>query len=464
MAATIAMIELILHELLLFSAFWILVSGVDDICVDAIWGLRRIYRRFAYYRHRNPLRVDQLPTPMRDGFLAIFIPTWMEASVIGDMIAGCKTAWARTQAEYRIYIGCYPNDEAGMSAIKNAIGNDAGMKMILVGHHGPTTKADCLNHLWQALLVDELARGYKAKAVILHDAEDAVHRDELRLFNSLIEKAAAVQLPVIPVQTVQSRWISAHYCDEFAEAHGKLMVVREAIGASLPLAGVGCAVDRNILGRIAIKNQGQPFDAGSLTEDYELGLRLGAAGGRTIMARVLDEDGKLVAPRACFPSTLGAAVRQKARWLTGIALAGWDRIGWRGNWADKWMLIHDRRSIVAALVLLAAYMCILLIAILALLQATGMYVPSPMSPLLRNMLSATTLLLVWRMAVRAAFVWRLYGPKQAVLSIPRWLVANIIAIMAARRACVAYIAHCFGKPLVWDKTAHYNLPKTSDAV
>lgn len=48
-----------------------------------------------------------------------------------------------------------------------------------------------------------------------------------------------VQLPVIPVRTNGSRWISGQYCYEFAEAHGKTMVVREAIGAALPIgAGV----------------------------------------------------------------------------------------------------------------------------------------------------------------------------------------------------------------------------------
>jgi adsorption protein B len=36
--------------------------------------------------------------------------------------------------------------------------------------------------------------------------------------------------------------ISGHYCDEFAEAHGKFMPVRQKLGASLPLAGVGCAI------------------------------------------------------------------------------------------------------------------------------------------------------------------------------------------------------------------------------
>jgi adsorption protein B len=330
---------------------------------------------------------------------------------------------------------------------------------VLVNHKGPTTKADCLNRLWKALLADEIAGGYKAKAIVLHDAEDAVHTDELRVFDRLLAIGGAVQLPVIPVRTKSSRWISGHYCDEFAEAHGKNMVVREAIGARLPLAGVACAIERNLIGRLAVMHGGDPFDPNSLTEDYELGMRIGAAGGRTIMARILDSNGRLIGTRACFPDTLTSSVRQKARWLTGIALAGWDRLGWNGNLAQKWMLLQDRRSILAAIVMSAAYACILLTAILTVAEALGAYQPKPFAPTLIILLWCNAAFLFWRLFVRAAFVAALYGPKEALLSIPRSVITNIIAIMAAQRACSDYVRHCFGTPLRWDKTAHHIVPE-----
>ena len=55
-------------------------------------------------------------------------------------------------------------------------------------------------------------------------------------------------------------------------------------------------------------------------------------------------DGQPVATREHFPASFDAAVRQKARWLTGIALAGWDRIGWRGGLVNRWMLLRDRKA------------------------------------------------------------------------------------------------------------------------
>jgi bacteriophage N4 adsorption protein B len=323
---------------------------------------------------------------------------------------------------------------------------------------GPTTKADCLNNLWRALNRDELAGGYKAKAIILHDAEDYVHPLELRVYDYLIERAAAVQLPVVPIAVPGSAWISGHYCDEFAEAHGKSMVVREAVGASVPLAGVGCAIERNRLGRIAIARNGDPFDAESLTEDYELGLGLGADGGKVIFARMLDEYGNLVGTRACFPDTYEAATRQKARWMTGIALAGWDRLGWRGGFSETWMRLRDRKAVFAAIVLTTAYLSIALTVVLIGLDNAGLYVAPRTSSTVRILLLLTLVLLAWRIIIRFAFVWLMHGVSQAFLSIPRTFVANIIGIVAARRACWTYLRLLLGGTLSWDKTEHTHFP------
>ncbi|MBJ7526753.1 MAG: glycosyl transferase family protein, partial [Sphingomonadaceae bacterium] len=358
-------LEILQHELFLFSAVWILISAIDDLCVDIIWIARGVYRRLTFYRHALPREVSQLADPVDHNRLAVFVPAWGEAEVIGDMLQNCTRQWAARAGQYRIFVGCYPNDPHTAAAIITAARTNADIRLVQVEHNGPTTKADCLNRLWRALLADEIADGYIAKAVVLHDAEDSVHADELRVFDCLVSNTGAVQLPVIPVRTANSRWISGHYCDEFAEAHSKNMVVRETLGAPLPLAGVACAIERTLMGRLAQINGGKPFDTHSLTEDYELGIRMGAAGGRAIMARILDSQGKLVGTRACFPDTLQASVRQKTRWLTGIALAGWDRLGWEGNIAQKWMLFQDRKSIFGTIVVMAGYICLLLTAILA---------------------------------------------------------------------------------------------------
>lgn len=449
------------RELLLFSAIWFLIGALDDFMIDVIWGVRYVYRQRKYYRRTPPIQIDQLPAPAEPGLLAIFVATWNESAVIEEMLRNCHICWHDNGSNYRIYVGCYPNDNAGIAAIMRASQQGSNIRLVLCSQPGPTTKADCLNRLWQALVNDELREGRKAKAIILHDAEDMVHPDELKLYDRLIERNQIVQLPVVPVRVPGSPWVSGHYLDEFAEAHGKSLVVREALGAALPLAGVGCAIDRSILGLIALANHHQPFDSSSLTEDYELGLRIGAMGGKTILARVFDGHGKIIGTRACFPNTIGTAVRQKSRWLTGIALAGWDRIGWQGGLAEYWMLLRDRRAILGAVVLCTAYLCIILTGILIIGKWTSAYILPPQLLEIEPLLWINFSFLLWRLLVRGAFVAALYGPFEALLSIPRTFVANIISILAARRACFAYVRHCFGSRLTWDKTTHQHFPKLS---
>ena len=446
------------EELLLFSGFWFVIGGLDDLIVDLIWMVRGGWRRLTRYMHIAPMRASQLPKPVNSGPLIIFVAAWQEAAVIGKMLQNCENSWSDCGILYRIYVGCYPNDPDGIRAVISATRHSQHVKMVLCDRPGPTTKADCLNRLWRALTSDELAHGYKAKAVILHDAEDYVHPLELPVYDYLIERAAAVQLPVIPIAVPGSAMVSGHYCDEFAEAHGKSLIVREAIGAAVPLAGVGCAIERNRLGRIAIARHGEPFDADSLTEDYELGLGLGADGGKVIFARMLDDDGNLVGTRACFPASFEASTRQKARWMTGIALAGWDRLGWQGGFAETWMRLRDRKAVFAAIVLTTAYMCIALSVLLIGVQRAGMYSVPRSSDTVQIFLLATLALLCWRIVVRFVLVWRMHGGKQAFLSIPRMAVANIIGIVAARRACWTYLRLIFGGTLSWDKTKHAHFP------
>jgi len=251
-----------------------------------------------------------------------------------------------------------------------------------------------------------------------------------------------------------SRWISGHYLDEFAEAHGKELIVREALGAGMPSAGVGCAVARDALERLAAVRGGLPFDAASLTEDYELGLRLGEMGSRGVFVRLpATPDGPLVAVRAYFPATFAASVRQKTRWTAGIALSGWDRLGWRGGLVEGWMRLRDRRAILAHLVIAAAYGAFLLGAASVLLHyLAGRAATLP--PLPAPLLVVTTAMLLWRLAMRATMVTRLHGWREGVRAVPRALISNVIGMASAWRAVWRYIGVGRGAH-GWDKTRHH---------
>ena len=325
---------------------------------------------------------------------------------------------------------------------------------------GPTTKASCLNRLYQALRDDEAQGAARVKTVLLHDAEDMVDPAAVPLIDAAMAYADFVQLPVLPAPQPGSRWIGSHYCEEFAEAHAKAMPVRDALGASIPSAGVGCGIDRSWLDRLAdARNTGLPFAADSLTEDYELGLTLHEMGARCRFLRVRSASGHLVATRACFPSSLSSAVRQKTRWVNGIALHGWDRTGWGRRPAEIWMRLRDRRGPLTAFVLALAYLLLILAALGQFAAWMGIGEPLRLTPVLRGMLIANAVALAWRAAFRFGFTAREYGALEGARAVARIPLANIIAIMAGRRACIAYWRALRGSGVVWDKTDHAAHPQ-----
>lgn len=436
------------REAMLFAATGFLVGGLDDLVVDLVYIGRRLFLKKARRQ-----RLGDIRSPAEPGRLAVLIGAWDESAVIGDMLTA---ALARIDyPNYRLYVGLYPNDRGTIDAATRIAERDSRVRLVIGDRDGPTTKADNLNTLWCALLADDEHDGRTTRAVVIHDAEDVIHPAELRLFDALIGDHAVVQLPVLPLVVPGSPLVSGHYADEFAASHSSQMVVRTALAAAMPLAGTGCAIGMGMLVAIADACGGRPFDAVSLTEDYELGLRIAERGGRGIFARVEDDHGDLIAVRAYFPATIAAATRQKARWMTGIALAGWDRTGWAraGAVADHWMRMRDRRGPLAVLVLAVAYLAVVLWGLrLVVHWAAG--TPGASDQLAGWLLAATTALLIWRLALRVAFTTRCYGWRQGLLAVPRYVVGNVIALIAAPRAILRYVAILRGYTPRWDKTQH----------
>jgi adsorption protein B len=442
----LALCDFVMRETALFAACGFVLLGFGDLAVDFIWIGMRLSRRLA--GGADPARA--LPSAEQPGRLAIFVPAWDEAAVIGNMLAHAQAAFG--EADYLLYVGCYPNDPGTIVAARAAAG--PRVRLVIGPAPGPTSKADCLNRLWERMIEDEAAEGASVKAVVLHDAEDVVHSAELGLFDALIERFDFVQLPVLPLVDSGSRFIGGHYIDEFLEAHGKELVVRAAIGAGLPSAGVGCAIGRDALAALAAL-RGAPFDPGSLTEDYELGLRLGTMGRRAAFVRLPAGPGRpVVATREYFPATLEAAVAQKARWMTGIALAGWDRLGWSGGLAERWMRLRDRQSLLAALILVAAYLALLLWTMLTAAQLLTGRAMTPFAPVLASLVAVSSALLLWRLAMRFGFVACSYGWREGLRALPRTVTGNFIAMMAARRALGRYLSGRRTGHSPWDKTAH----------
>lgn len=441
------------YELMLFALAGLLFGGIDDLLLDLAFLVRKFGKELLVYSRHRRMTGATLPLSPNSGTIAIFVPAWREANVIGAMLRSCLAQWQR--GAFQIFVGTYPNDPETIDAVAAVAQADARIHLVILPHPGGTTKADCLNHIWAAMVREERACGRRFKAAVLHDAEDLTHPDEIRLFDRMIDRFDMVQLPVVPLLSPRSAWIAGHYADEFAEAHGKHLILREAIGAAVPSAGVGCAFSRQMLENIAQERGGAPFDAESLTEDYEIGLRIAERRGKTVFVSMRDAQGELICTREHFPETLDEAVRQKARWLVGISLAGWDRLGWRGSLRERWMRLHDRRTGLAALVLFAAYLSTIAYGVLLILALAGVARAPDYPPAVDAALLCTTFLMCWRLAFRCYWTTRSYGWRQGLLSVPRIVVGNIVAMIAARRAVAAYVRQLGGGGVIWHKTHHH---------
>ena len=445
---------LLVHfELLLFAAVFLAIGAIDEFAVDMTYLWLRLSGRV-----KTPkLSLELEQSQSLNGRAAVLIPAWNEAEVIGATMSHALAVWPHP--DLRLYVGCYREDPATVAAAMAAAQGDARVRIVMMAHKGPTNKSDCLNRLYRALCDDERRSAVPVRMVLLHDAEDMVDPAALTLFDQTMAHVDFAQLPVLAMPQERSRWIAGHYGDEFAEAHGKVMVVRGAIGAGLPSAGVGSAIARPMLAHLEqLQPDVGPFPTGSLTEDYELGLRIAAMGGAGRFLRWRAQDGRLIATRAFFPAQLDQAVRQKTRWTHGIALQGWDRLGWIGGGADLWMQLRDRRGPFAALILALGYILVLTTAVGLIAQWTGFLEPLPLPLALKLLLLANTGFFVWRAVMRAMFTAREFGWREGMLAMLRIPVSNVIAIMATRRALVAYARSLRGAPVVWDKTEHQHHP------
>ena len=225
-------------------------------------------------------------------------------------------------------MGVYPNDPLTSEAVDQVARVDARVHLALCPHNGPTSKGDCLNSTFNAMVEYEQRHGIDFEIVVIHDAEDLVHPQALRLINWFSREYQMVQVPVLPLATGPGEWTHGVYCDEFAEFQLKDIPVRQALAGFLPSNGVGTGFERSALESLRAQNRGFIFDPDCLTEDYETGLRMFSAGYRQIFVPVRLEKNGPVATREYFPRQRRAAIRQRSRWVAGIALQGWERHGW----------------------------------------------------------------------------------------------------------------------------------------
>lgn len=463
-----------LQTLLIGLGFIFLLSGLDELFIDLVYMARQLYRLVRIRPNYPPLDAEKM-TAIPEKPVAIMIPCWDESAVIRRMLD--NTIRTIHYSNYQIFVGTYPNDAKTQREVALAREVYGNVNRVVCPKDGPTNKADCLNWIYAGIRHFEKENDTAFEIFVMNDSEDIVHPMYLKLFNYLIPRKDMVQLPVFPIIPGWRQFTAGHYADEFAENHARDMLVREILSKAVPSAGVGSGYSRRALELLAQDNNNQLFNIDSLTEDYDFGMRMRKFGLRQIFVRqVLHRQvsrkrrftGKpyvatqrdYVVIREFFPRTIRAAVRQKSRWIMGIALQGWAKLGWQGNFWTRYMLARDRKALLTNQVSMLANCVVPAIAALWLYQG---FFPEAYRypPIVESgtwpwyLLQINLFFFFWRVGMRMFYVWRVYNFWQALLSVPRLVWGNTINFLATMRAFRLYFRYLVtGKVIAWDKTEH----------
>jgi len=414
-------------------------ASFDDFIFDLIY----IFR----YKKLKPRTI--VPSSIESDeakHLAIMIPAYGEAGVVGPMIKSTLELSSYPNSRVTFFVGVYPNDTATVEEVYALSKEHPNVHCVVNSKAGPTNKSQNLNEVIKYIKLHEQQVAKRFSAIAVHDAEDVIHPYTFKLYNTLLNKHAVVQLPVFalfPKVNFWQRLITGTYIDEFAEHHLHHVPIREHLGMFVPSAGTGFAIRRDVVDRMT--EQGPLFNEQSLTEDYEMALRMWQLGIKVHFhvqqVQRIDEKGKIkkdfIAVREYFPSDIPAAIKQKGRWTYGITMQAPKFIDWKKlNFKEKFTLLRDQKGKFTNLIHLIAYPLFFYA-----VASTFLPIPSNVNRLV-TILGFTVLgITLERLAMRFHSVGTIYGFREAMMAtffLPlfpiRWVLANYINMMATFRA------------------------------
>lgn len=387
--------------------------------------------------------------------MAVYVAAWKEYRVIQKML---DNNLARLRyPRFDFFVGAYPNDGATLAAVREAMKRHPNVHLAVCPHDGPTSKADCLNWIYQAMILYEEAHNVKFEMIVTHDAEDIIDPDALSWINYYAQWYDMIQIPVLALPTPLREITHGVYCDEFCEYQHKDMMARSLMGGFIPSNGVGTGFSRKALELLAAAHSNRIFEPACLTEDYENGFRIASLGLRQKFIPIHIRHGRAIATREFFPRCFGSAVRQRSRWITGIGLQSWEFHSVRETMHHFYWFWRDRKSLVGNIVgpltnLFFVYGVVTLAWAVSTHRAWGL---GSQAAWLAPQAAAGLSLQLLHISVRILCCSRIYGWKFAAGAPLRVVAGNWINCFATCRAISTYTAAKWhGRPLRWAKTEH----------
>ena len=332
--------------------------------------------------------------------ISVIVALYDEAKVLPGLIAALsRLNYPRNRLD--IILALEADDQATRAAAR-ALANRRALRVVVLPPLGPKTKPRALNAALQ------VARG---ELIAVYDAEDAPHPDQLRRAADTFasdDTLGVVQAPLGWYNRAEN-WLTAQFALEYATQFQALLPLLARLGWPLPLGGTS-----NVFRRSALVQSGG-WDPFNVTEDADLGFRLGQQGWRA----GLIEPGTLEEA----PITLTAWTHQRSRWLKGHFIT--------------WLVhMRDPRGLVDSL------------GWGGLLSLTFTVLANMMSALIH----APSLLMMGAGAFLLGLVpgWAMLWTAGAALMAFAYGSAMVCAVVAARRAGFApRLSHVLSMPAYW---------------
>lgn len=364
-----------------------LLYQLDDLLLD----------RLARPRRPRRLRWADLHSPRR---LALLIPFWKA----GDSLRGLE------RQHHHIFLGVHQGD---LASWRQALPLTSD-QVTLLPHPENASRAEAIRHLCQVVLGAE-GTGLEFDGFVLLEGSDRLHPQALPFLARELGEADLVQLPLLFTHRRWNEIAAGAYADEQADQLAELLA-RSAAGLPTPTRGTGLALSREALRALVEANT-------DLSSGYELGLAAGHLGFRSALAyaSVSGAHGpELLCVERQSPTTLRWALRRRVGWA-GENAQGL-RLGWPGDWREKYFLWRDRRGFVFFLTGFASSLLVL---------AASFGAAEPTLPLWVGYLALANVgLLLGRAWIRTKRVAALGGWRQGLASSLRWPLANFLGSIA----------------------------------
>ena len=253
----------------------------------------RLWAAFTFGRNR-PLTPQTLLSDAQLPVYTVLIPLRNEAHMVPQLARAMRLLdYPPEKLDIKFVV---ESVSAQTVAAVRAVLNDPRFSLVIVPRRRPYTKPKALNFALPC------ARG---EHVVVFDAEDIPDPGQLRAAASLFAADRSLEClqGELVIANASQRWITRLFAAEYAGHFGVLLPAIGRAGFPVPLGGTSNHFRTETLRAIGA------WDAFNVTEDADLGIRMGRLGLRVenLATTTLEEA----------PDTLTDWLKQRTRWIKG---------------------------------------------------------------------------------------------------------------------------------------------------